>query len=92
MLGVAERRSVRTGVGPALVELGMWYEILPGLSIMAVCLTIPGLSTIYVHRWTNGGKEKRTARLPYHWSLMERDRRVSGCKTYYKSKGLENID
>lgn len=34
----------------------MWYEILPGLSLMAVCLTIPGLSTIYLHRWTNGGK------------------------------------
>ncbi|GCB65639.1 NADH dehydrogenase [ubiquinone] 1 alpha subcomplex subunit 1 [Scyliorhinus torazame] len=70
----------------------MWYEILPGLCVMAGCLTVPGLATIYIHRWTSGGKEKRTARLPYHWSLMDRDRRVSGCKTYYKSKGLENID
>ncbi|XP_069748750.1 NADH dehydrogenase [ubiquinone] 1 alpha subcomplex subunit 1 [Narcine bancroftii] len=72
--------------------VGMWYEILPGFGLMAICLTIPGLSTIYIHRWTTGGKEKRTARLPYHWSLLERDRRVSDCKTYYKSKGLENID
>ncbi|XP_067903297.1 NADH dehydrogenase [ubiquinone] 1 alpha subcomplex subunit 1 [Heterodontus francisci] len=70
----------------------MWFEILPGLCIMAGCLTVPGLATLYVHRWTNGGKEKRTARLPYHWALMDRDRRVSGCNTYYKSRGLENID
>ncbi|XP_051878008.1 NADH dehydrogenase [ubiquinone] 1 alpha subcomplex subunit 1 [Pristis pectinata] len=71
---------------------GMWYEILPGLGLMAVCLSIPGLSTLYIHRWTNGGKEKRTARLPYQWTLLERDRRVSDGKSYFKSKGLENID
>ncbi|XP_072127079.1 NADH dehydrogenase [ubiquinone] 1 alpha subcomplex subunit 1 [Mobula birostris] len=70
----------------------MWYEILPGLGLMAVCLTIPGLSTIYIHRFTNGGKEKRTARLPYQWILLERDRRVSGGKVHFNSKGLENID
>lgn len=34
----------------------MWYEILPGMAIMGVCLSIPGLSTIYMHRWCNGGK------------------------------------
>ncbi|XP_063793404.1 NADH dehydrogenase [ubiquinone] 1 alpha subcomplex subunit 1 [Pseudophryne corroboree] len=70
----------------------MWYEILPGFAIMLGCLTIPGLSTVYIHRWTNGGKEKRVARLPYQWYLMKRDERVSGEHLYYKSKGLENID
>lgn len=34
----------------------MWYEILPGMAIMGVCLSIPGLSTLYMHRWLNGGK------------------------------------
>ncbi|KAJ6663309.1 hypothetical protein lerEdw1_010445 [Lerista edwardsae] len=70
----------------------MWYEILPSLGIMYVCLTIPGLSTLWIHKITNGGKEKRAARNPYQWHLMERDRRVSGTNRYYESKGLENID
>ncbi|XP_078542095.1 NADH dehydrogenase [ubiquinone] 1 alpha subcomplex subunit 1 [Lissotriton helveticus] len=70
----------------------MWYEILPGLAVMTGCLMVPGLTTIWIHRFTNGGKEKRVALLPYQWLLMERDRRVSGVNLYYKSKGLENID
>ncbi|PKK26896.1 NADH dehydrogenase (ubiquinone) 1 alpha subcomplex, 1, 7.5kDa [Columba livia] len=52
----------------------------------------PGLSTVYMHRLHNGGKEKRIARYPFQWHLMERDRRVSGVNKYYVSKGLENID
>ncbi|XP_077588653.1 NADH dehydrogenase [ubiquinone] 1 alpha subcomplex subunit 1 [Stigmatopora nigra] len=69
----------------------MWYEILPGLSIMAVCLMIPGIATANIHKFTNGGKEKRIARYPWQWHLMERDKRVSGTGLYYESKGLENI-
>uniref|UniRef100_F6W6M1 NADH dehydrogenase [ubiquinone] 1 alpha subcomplex subunit 1 n=2 Tax=Monodelphis domestica TaxID=13616 RepID=F6W6M1_MONDO len=64
----------------------MWFEILPGLAIMGVCLTIPGFSTILIHKYTNGGKEKRIARNHYQWSLMERDRRLSGTNRYYESK------
>ncbi|XP_002763260.1 NADH dehydrogenase [ubiquinone] 1 alpha subcomplex subunit 1 [Callithrix jacchus] len=70
----------------------MWFEILPGLAAMGVCLLIPGLSTAYIHKFTNGGKEKRIAHVLYPWNLMERDRRISGVDLYYKSKGLENID
>uniref|UniRef100_UPI00253FA181 NADH dehydrogenase [ubiquinone] 1 alpha subcomplex subunit 1 n=1 Tax=Euleptes europaea TaxID=460621 RepID=UPI00253FA181 len=70
----------------------MWYEILPALTVMYVCLTIPGLSTTWIQRYTNGGKEKRFARNTYQWHLMERDRRVSQTNCYYESKGLENID
>ncbi|KAG3272823.1 NADH dehydrogenase [ubiquinone] 1 alpha subcomplex subunit 1 [Ictidomys tridecemlineatus] len=70
----------------------MWFEILPGLGIMGACLLIPGVATVYIHRFTNGGKEKRVAHFHYQWSLMERDRRISGVNRYYKSKGLENID
>ncbi|KAG8448258.1 hypothetical protein GDO86_015375 [Hymenochirus boettgeri] len=70
----------------------MWYEILPGFAIMSVCLMVPGFATTWIHRYTNGGKEKRIARFPYQWNLMERDKRVSGEQIYYKSKGLENID
>ncbi|XP_059202495.1 NADH dehydrogenase [ubiquinone] 1 alpha subcomplex subunit 1 [Centropristis striata] len=69
----------------------MWYEILPSLGIMTVCLIIPGVATAQIHKLTNGGKEKRTARYPWQWTLMERDRRVSGTNKYYESKGLENI-
>uniref|UniRef100_A0A8D2L6Q8 NADH dehydrogenase [ubiquinone] 1 alpha subcomplex subunit 1 n=2 Tax=Varanus komodoensis TaxID=61221 RepID=A0A8D2L6Q8_VARKO len=64
----------------------MWYEILPGLAVMYVCLLVPGLSTTYIHRYTNGGKEKRIVRYPYNWHLLERDRRVSGTNRYYDSK------
>ncbi|KAG7265950.1 hypothetical protein CRUP_025864 [Coryphaenoides rupestris] len=68
----------------------MWYEILPGLGIMTAFLIIPGLATIHLNKFTNGGKEKRAARVPWQWALMERDKRVSGGE-YYESKGLENI-
>lgn len=37
----------------------MWFEILPGLAIMGVCLVIPGVSTAYIHKFTNGGKVRR---------------------------------
>ncbi|XP_009995525.1 PREDICTED: NADH dehydrogenase [ubiquinone] 1 alpha subcomplex subunit 1, partial [Chaetura pelagica] len=37
-------------------------------------------------------QEKRVARYPFQWTLMERDRRISGVNKYYVSKGLENID
>ncbi|XP_030066172.1 NADH dehydrogenase [ubiquinone] 1 alpha subcomplex subunit 1 [Microcaecilia unicolor] len=70
----------------------MWFEILPSLTIMTICLIIPGVATTQIHRWTNGGKEKRIARYEYQWYLMERDRRVSGVNLYYKSKGLDNVD
>ncbi|XP_073455438.1 NADH dehydrogenase [ubiquinone] 1 alpha subcomplex subunit 1 [Aquarana catesbeiana] len=69
----------------------MWYEILPGYAIMTACLMVPGLSTILVHRYAFG-KDKRVARYPYQWYLMERDRRISGEQRWFKSKGLENID
>ncbi|XP_059111645.1 NADH dehydrogenase [ubiquinone] 1 alpha subcomplex subunit 1-like [Peromyscus eremicus] len=70
----------------------MWFEILPGLAIMGMCLAIPGVSTAYIHKFTNGGKEKRVARLCCQWYLMERDRPVSGVNRYYECRGLENID
>ncbi|XP_054580108.1 NADH dehydrogenase [ubiquinone] 1 alpha subcomplex subunit 1 [Eptesicus fuscus] len=70
----------------------MWFEILPGLAVMGVCLLIPGIATAHIHRFSNGGKEKRVAYYSYQWSLMERDKRVSGVNHYYVSKGLENID
>lgn len=40
----------------------MWFEILPGLAIMGVCLIIPGVSTAYIHNFTNGGKVRRPTR------------------------------
>ncbi|XP_045419352.1 NADH dehydrogenase [ubiquinone] 1 alpha subcomplex subunit 1-like [Lemur catta] len=64
----------------------MWFEILPGLTI------IPGVATAYVHKFTNSGKENRVAHYLYHWNLMARDRQISGVNHYYVSKGLENID
>ncbi|KAG8003891.1 NADH dehydrogenase [ubiquinone] 1 alpha subcomplex subunit 1, partial [Nibea albiflora] len=64
----------------------MWYEILPGLAVMTVCLWIPGIATAQIHKFTNGRKEKRTARVPWQWYLMERDKRVSGTGQYYDSK------
>ncbi|XP_070693117.1 NADH dehydrogenase [ubiquinone] 1 alpha subcomplex subunit 1 [Pempheris klunzingeri] len=69
----------------------MWYEILPGVAIMTVCLIIPGVATSQVHRFINKRKEKRTARVPWHWYLMQRDKRVSGTGKHNDSKGLENI-
>ncbi|RXN07399.1 NADH dehydrogenase [ubiquinone] 1 alpha subcomplex subunit 1 [Labeo rohita] len=80
----------------------MWYEILPGFAIMTVCLMIPGIATAQIQKFTNGGKqvhlihfcciqEKRIIRVPYHWYLMERDKRISGTGAHYHAKGLENI-
>ncbi|XP_025740760.1 NADH dehydrogenase [ubiquinone] 1 alpha subcomplex subunit 1-like [Callorhinus ursinus] len=70
----------------------MWFEILPRIGIMAVCLVIPCIATAHIHRFSNGDKEKRVAYYPYPWSLMQRNRWVSGVNRYYVSKGLENID
>ncbi|XP_016049836.1 NADH dehydrogenase [ubiquinone] 1 alpha subcomplex subunit 1 [Erinaceus europaeus] len=70
----------------------MWFEILPGVAVMGVCLLIPGLATAYIQKFTNGGKEKRLACYKYQWNLMERDRRISGVNCHYVQKGLENID
>ncbi|KAM5289743.1 NADH dehydrogenase [ubiquinone] 1 alpha subcomplex subunit 1 [Glossophaga mutica] len=70
----------------------MWFEILPGIAVMGVCLILPGIATAHLHKFSNGRKEKRVAYYPYQWSLMERDKRVSGVNRYYVSKGLENID
>ncbi|KAM9063075.1 NADH dehydrogenase [ubiquinone] 1 alpha subcomplex subunit 1-like [Sarcophilus harrisii] len=70
----------------------MWFEILPAMAVMSVCLTIPGISTTLIQKYTNGGKEKRIARNRYQWSLMERDRRLSGFDRYYEAKGLDTIN
>ncbi|NXU06306.1 NDUA1 dehydrogenase, partial [Buphagus erythrorhynchus] len=64
----------------------MWYEILPGMAIMGVCLSVPGIATVFMHRLCHGGKEKRIARYPYEWTLMERDRRLSGVNKHYVPK------
>ncbi|XP_035584715.1 NADH dehydrogenase [ubiquinone] 1 alpha subcomplex subunit 1-like [Zalophus californianus] len=70
----------------------MWFEILPGIGIMAVCLVIRGIAMAHIHRFSNVGMEKRVAYYPYQWSLMQRVGRVFGVNRYHVSKGLENID
>ncbi|CAD7681944.1 unnamed protein product [Nyctereutes procyonoides] len=55
----------------------MWFEILPRIGIMAMCLVIPGIAT-----------GERVAYYPYQWNLMERDRPISGVNHYY---GRENV-
>uniref|UniRef100_G1TB54 NADH dehydrogenase [ubiquinone] 1 alpha subcomplex subunit 1 n=1 Tax=Oryctolagus cuniculus TaxID=9986 RepID=G1TB54_RABIT len=70
----------------------MWFEILPGVPIMAVCLSIPQAATAHINKFTNGHKEKRIAHFHYQWSLMERDKCISGVNRHYVTKGLENID
>ena len=37
----------------------MWFEILPGIGVTAVCLVIAGRATAHIHRFSNGGKEKK---------------------------------
>ncbi|KAF0039887.1 hypothetical protein F2P81_008122 [Scophthalmus maximus] len=59
---------------------------------MTVCLMIPGIATAQIHKFTNGGKEKRVARVPWHWYLMQRDKRVSGTGEYYDSKINNNTE
>ncbi|XP_008682655.1 NADH dehydrogenase [ubiquinone] 1 alpha subcomplex subunit 1-like [Ursus maritimus] len=66
----------------------MWFEILPGISVTAMCSVI----SEHIHRFSNGGEDKRVAYYPYHWSLMQRDRCVSGVNRYYVSEGLETSD
>ncbi|XP_029961275.1 NADH dehydrogenase [ubiquinone] 1 alpha subcomplex subunit 1 [Salarias fasciatus] len=70
----------------------MWYEILPGLGLMSVCLMMPGFATTVIQKYMNGGKEKRVARAPWQWYLIERDRRVAGTGNSFDIKGLENIN
>lgn len=37
----------------------MWFEILPGMAVMGVCLLIPGIATAHIHRYCNGNKVRR---------------------------------
>lgn len=37
----------------------MWFEILPGISVMGTCFLIPGVATL--RRFTNEGKENGDA-------------------------------
>ncbi|XP_010019890.1 PREDICTED: NADH dehydrogenase [ubiquinone] 1 alpha subcomplex subunit 1, partial [Nestor notabilis] len=37
-------------------------------------------------------QEKRIARYPYQWALMERDRRGAGGDKHFFFQGLENLD
>ncbi|XP_063169653.1 NADH dehydrogenase [ubiquinone] 1 alpha subcomplex subunit 1 [Candoia aspera] len=68
--------------------VGMWYEILPSAALMYVGLIIPGIATIYIHRYTNNGKNKRVIQDIKDWQALQREKRV--CSTGLK--GLENID
>ena len=70
----------------------MWFEVFPRIAVVDVCLFVPGMATARIHRFSNGGKEKRIAHYSYQWYMMERDRCVSGVNRYCVSKGLENID
>ncbi|XP_044940013.1 NADH dehydrogenase [ubiquinone] 1 alpha subcomplex subunit 1-like [Mustela putorius furo] len=70
----------------------MWFEILPRIGVMAVCLVIPSIATAHIHRFTNGSTYNRFTYYPYQWSLIQRDRCISGVDCYYVSKGLENIN
>lgn len=70
----------------------MWFEILPRIDVTAMCLPFPSRASAHIHRFTNGGKEKRFANYSCQQGLMERDRRVSGVNHYHVSRGLENID
>ncbi|EFB26967.1 hypothetical protein PANDA_011699, partial [Ailuropoda melanoleuca] len=67
------------------------WRICLGIGVMAVCLVIPSIATVHIHRFTNRGEEKSVAHYLYRWNLMERDRRVSRVNCYSVSKGLENI-
>ncbi|XP_039108685.1 NADH dehydrogenase [ubiquinone] 1 alpha subcomplex subunit 1-like [Hyaena hyaena] len=69
-----------------------WFKILPEIRIMAMCLVIPHIVTVHIYRFSNVGKEKMVAYYSYSWSLMQRDRHVSGVNCYYVSKGLEGIN
>ena len=72
--------------------VAIWFKVLPGIAVVGVCLFVPGMATACIHRFSNGGKEKRIAQYSYQWYMIERDRPVSGVNHYYVSKGLENID
>lgn len=55
---LSRRRGSGTGSSPGSGSGsgGMWYEILPGMAVMGVCLSVPGLATVFMHRVCHGGK------------------------------------
>uniref|UniRef100_A0A8C7AMG3 NADH dehydrogenase [ubiquinone] 1 alpha subcomplex subunit 1 n=1 Tax=Neovison vison TaxID=452646 RepID=A0A8C7AMG3_NEOVI len=70
----------------------IWFKILPRIDLTATCLVTPGTAAAHIPRSSTGGKEKTVAYYPCQWSLLQRDRLISGMNCYYMSKGLENID
>uniref|UniRef100_A0A8C6DQ62 NADH dehydrogenase [ubiquinone] 1 alpha subcomplex subunit 1 n=1 Tax=Moschus moschiferus TaxID=68415 RepID=A0A8C6DQ62_MOSMO len=70
----------------------MWFEVPPGSPSWMWAYSSQGMATVGIHRFSNGGEEKRVAHYSYQWYLMERGRQVSGVNHDYVSKGLENTD
>uniref|UniRef100_A0A1W7RFI2 NADH dehydrogenase [ubiquinone] 1 alpha subcomplex subunit 1 n=1 Tax=Agkistrodon contortrix contortrix TaxID=8713 RepID=A0A1W7RFI2_AGKCO len=66
----------------------MWYEILPSAAVMYAAMIIPGLSTLYIHRYLNNGKTKKMIKTENDYKALQREKRLCGTGP----KGLENID
>uniref|UniRef100_A0A8C2WUU6 Uncharacterized protein n=1 Tax=Cyclopterus lumpus TaxID=8103 RepID=A0A8C2WUU6_CYCLU len=57
---------------------------LPGVGVMFVALIVPGIATTHIHKCCMLlclFSKLKSLVFPWHWYLMERDRRVSGTRT-----------
>ncbi|KAF3830554.1 hypothetical protein GH733_004373 [Mirounga leonina] len=77
--------------GPIFLDTGDLLYTLSGLDPArgrrhGRVLGLPGIARAHIHRLSNGDKEKRVVYYPFQWSLMQRDKWVSGVNHYYVSK------
>uniref|UniRef100_UPI0029555154 NADH dehydrogenase [ubiquinone] 1 alpha subcomplex subunit 1-like n=1 Tax=Panthera onca TaxID=9690 RepID=UPI0029555154 len=69
----------------------MWFEIPPWISVMAMCLLIPGIATAHIHTFANRGKGKKAFQI-FVSVKFDGKRHISGVNCYYVSKRLETIN
>jgi len=68
----------------------MWYEILPGFTLMVGCIAAVGGINYTCQKLGNGGKLRRDVRHKFEYRLYRRDEALTG-KSYI-SQGLEGLN
>ncbi|CAK9815291.1 NADH dehydrogenase [ubiquinone] 1 alpha subcomplex subunit 1 [Anthophora plagiata] len=67
----------------------MWYECLPPMIIISICMVIPEAMSPYIKQLTIGTKYVRSFDTSFNCNMLCRDKRQSN--NWYKFKGLDSL-
>ncbi|CAN7997842.1 unnamed protein product [Ixodes pacificus] len=71
----------------------MWYEILPSIAIISVCMSLPNFLSKYLNLAVDGKPYRRDMIKPWNLDTLMRDERLTGdpYKTVVSMKGFARI-